>query len=396
MLRLNLPLFVAAFALVACASDGDSALPYIEDEATDPELAGPFWSPPAAVPVDPDSVAMMPSAEEEEAEFQRRAGTALSDEERLKVERILELGGEAPEDVTFVGRMLLRTDVYTDAEELLALPDALLDEGLVQKGRVISRIFTTTTATPGPTPQLPVLPELYARTQNGNFQFFRPYVSHIVAFTVPTNDFLLSLFTLITGNVNAAANDCLTANGNFGTLRAGTVANFNALTPNERARISRVNVIRGPLSTACPGASGTIKGCSLGVRHQNILHLDGVTRSTMVVGPRIGLLDTAVTGLNAQSRRIATHEVLHTLGLAHPSQSTADGNGDGQPDAIVVPGTSSSATVISVLQDGCSGGINCVSNDMSADDIAVVDRLYSPQPGGSCAYVDAFQTISTN
>lgn len=395
MLRIKLPVLAAVFALGACASDQDFT-GFVEDEATDPELAGPLWSPPAAAPVDPDSLPVVLSPEEEEAEFQRRAGTSLSDGERLKIERVLELSDESPDDVTFVGRMLLRKDVYQDAEELLSLPDALLDEASVEKGRVISRIFTTTTATPGPTPQLQVLPELYARTQNGNFQFFRPYVSHIIAFTVPTNDFLLSLFQLVVGNINAAATDCLTANGNTGTLRGATVANFNALSATERARISRVNVIRGPLSTACPGAGGTIAGCSLGVRHQSILHLDGVTRSTMVAGPRIGLLDTAVTGLNAQSRRIATHEVLHTLGFAHPSQSTADGNGDGQPDAIVVPGTSSSATVISVLQDGCGGGINCVSNDMSADDIAVLDRLYSPQPGGSCAYVDAFQTISTN
>jgi hypothetical protein len=31
---------------------------------------------------------------------------------------------------------------------------------------------------------------------------------------------------------------------------------------------------------------------------------------------------------------------------------------------------------------------------MSADDIAVVDRLYSAQPGGNCNYINDFQTIS--
>lgn len=407
MLRLGVPMLAGLFALGACASDADVEV-IGQDEGSDPhEAVNPFsLAPGDPIPVDPEEPPARVSLEEEEAEFQRMAHTPLSDEERLKVERVLDATGVAPDEVAFVGELVLQRDVYTHSDELLALADAV-----VEKGRIISRIFTSTTGTPGPAgSQLQVSPELYARMNNGTFQFYRPYVQHFTAFIVPTDNFLLSLFQLITGNVNSAANDCLTANGTSGTLRAGTVANFNALSATEQARIPRVTVTHGSLETVCPGATALdpdIKGCSLAMRHRSLLHLDGVTRSTMTIGPRIGLVNTAVTGLGGLSRRVATHELLHTLGVAHPSQSTADGNSDGQPDAIVVPGTSSAANTISVMQNECSAGTNCSvanppvccntqSNDMTIDDIDVIDTLYSPQAGGNCTYLNDFRNIAAN
>jgi len=283
-----------------------------------------------------------------------------------------------------------------------------LPEEIVEKGKLFTQRLLTTTGTPGPLPQEQLAPFYAGRTFNGNKQFFRPWVQTHTMFVTPSDDIILSLLRLVTSNINSAANDCLVANGNNGTLRATTAAAYNA--DPLRARVPAVRIIVGNLDTACPGASGLIgganvKGCSLGMRRRSLEHPDGEARSTVVIGPRIGLVNGVggVTGLNGTSRHIVTHEILHTMGFAHSFHATTDTDADGQPDSIVVLATSGANNTISVMQNTCPSGTSCSganppnccnsTNDMSLDDIATLDGLYSARPGGNCNYVDDYQTI---
>jgi hypothetical protein len=416
MLDFKVPMLAGLFALTACGSDdavifsGDADITSEDVGREDGAVTeNPLAGDPASF-VDPAADVSFSSPEEIEADFQRKANTSLSDAERLKVERMLDRSGISPGDVAIVGRLVLDQHVYTDAEDLLALPDELGD--VVSKGRVTSSFIPTTTGTPGPGAQQPAASTIFARTSGANFQFFRPYVQHTVAYIVPQNDFLLTLMTSVTRSVNDAGSDCLTG-GVSGTLRAATMANYLALDGNARARLTRISVIIGDLDTACPGASSlvggqNVQGCSLAPRRMGILHPDGVFRDSMAAGSRIGLVNTAVTGQDALSRRIATHELLHTLGVSHPNVRLTDGgDADTLPDALQVPGTSTNANVLSVMQNACSPGTNCsvgsppvccnnVATSLSTDDDDVIDTLYSAQPGGNCNYVDNFQTVVAN
>jgi hypothetical protein len=404
MLRFRLPMFVGLLALHGCASGaGFDAEPAHDTDGLEPEDL-PSMARGVEGPAEADEPPVFLSLDEEEEDFQRRAHTPLPDDERLKVERVLDGMGMSPDEVALVGELVLHDDVYIEAADLIAVPDEL-----VEKGKLFSMRITTTTGTPGPTPQEGAATFYAGRTFMGNKQFFRPWVQTFTTFVTPADDIILSLLRLVTSNINSAANDCLVANGDSGTLRASSAATYDA--NPLKARIPAVRIIVGNLDTACPGASGlegggvNTKGCSLGMRKKNLEHPDGETRSTMVIGPRIGLVsgNGGVTGLNGTSRRIVTHEILHTMGFAHSSQATTDTNGDGQPDSIVVLNTSAANNTISVMQNACPTGTNCgganppnccsAVNDMSVDDIATLDGLYSARPGGDCNYVNDYQTI---
>lgn len=422
MLRLQVPALLGLLVLNACASDTDllaGELPSGKEGKSDGELtfaenplAGDVVAPDGEVqheaPLASDSTQGELDAEREssfvedaEAVFQRLAATPLADGERLELEHIFSQAGIQPSDVKLVGSLVLDHDVYTVAEDILALSDEL-----VAKGRVLSDTFPTKNGTPGGLES--AASTIYARMSGSNFQFFRPYVSDKIGYIVPANDFLLTLMTSIVRSVNDTASDCL-VNGASGTLRAGTEANYAALDANAKKRMTKVTITIGPLNTVCPGAqAGTVGGCSLAPRKIDILHADGVTRSTMSAGGRIGLVNTIVTGTDSLSRRIATHELGHTLGLAHPFL-TGDADSDGLPDAILVPGTSTNTNVLSVMQNGCipvttncnvpdprPTCCNIAATNLSTEDTDMIDTLYSAQAGGSCAYVNDFQTVVAN
>ena len=176
MTRLKVPALVGLFALSACASDADvvrlgepagdetvaaDALTFAENP-----LAGDVVSPEGEVSspvplgssdaVDESNLFVVQDSEEE---FQRLAGSSLTDSERLELEQFFAISAVAPSDVKFVGRLLLDEDVYTVADDLIERSREL---AVVQKGRVHGDTFTSTVGTPGGIEQ--AASTIYART----------------------------------------------------------------------------------------------------------------------------------------------------------------------------------------------------------------------------------------
>jgi hypothetical protein len=413
------PKVLCLFALCGCASDtdlvaiGESAG---ADEAsverdltlTDNPLAGPVVSPEGEVLPEARAV-HSPEGDplevqlDGEAEFQRLVGSTLEDSERLALEHLFARRGLQPDDIQLVGRLVLEGHTYTVADDLLALSR---EQRLAEKGRVLGDHIETTAGTPLGLEQ--AASNLYARTQNGQFQFFRPIVTDKISYIVPSNNFLLTLMTGVVRTINDAASDCL-VNGASGTLRAGTEANYAALDATSKARMTKVTISIGAQDTVCPRLlERDIQGCSLAPRKINILLPNGQTKLTMTAGGRIGLVNTFVTGQDSLSRRTAMHEVLHTLGIQHPHLRLDDADGDGRPTAIQVPGTSTNVNVLSVMQETCKpvttdcstppqpACCNKAATNLSTEDVDMIDTLYSAQSGGSCAYVDEFTTVVAN
>lgn len=393
---------IAAGACLAACAGADA--PAIEDHSAQP--------PPA------EEVRIL-SIEETEAEFQRRVRGTLTDDEHTKILDVLAAFEAPTEDVKLVGRMVVWDDVYLDGEELMVSP-----ETLIEKGRVLTVAVPGTAGTPGPTPQLPIAPHRYAQvTSGGVFQFWRPAVEEMFnAIVVPDSpSFLLTLANAAADNIGNADTDCLFGGAN-GTLRAMTKTSWDGMGPGQSVT-PRTFVIYGPLATACPGLiENTIKGCALAPRLSFIKTTGGVSVQRMLIGPRLGFVDTGVTGNNDDSRRIVTHELLHALGLAHPdlritssctaAQLSAAGctnqaaccnpvspQGGVVPrccaQGVIVPGTNVEPDHTSIMTGSCPDGAaspGC-SNTMTNADIDLLDTLYSPQSGGSCAYVHNFTTI---
>jgi len=392
----------AGACLAACASGDD---PAIQDHSAKPS------------PVEEVRVL---SIEETEAEFQRRVRGTLTDEEHSKILDVLAAFEAPSEQVKLVGRMVVWDDVYLDGEELMVSP-----ETLIEKGRVLTVALPGTAGTPGPTPQLPIAPHRYAQvTSGGVFQFWRPAVEEMFhAIVVPNSpSFLLTLASTAANNIGNADSDCLFGGAN-GTLRAMTKASWDGMGPGQSVT-PRTFVVYGPRDTACPGLleEDEVSGCALAPRLSFIKTTGGVSVQRMLIGPRLGFVDTDVTGNNANSLRIVTHEILHSLGLAHPnlrivSECTAadlsaagcttqaaccnpvSPQGGVVPrccaQGVIVPGTNIEPNHTSIMTGFCPDGAaspGC-SNTMTNADIDLLDTLYSPQAGGSCAYVHNFTTI---
>jgi hypothetical protein len=189
-----------------------------------------------------------------------------------------------------------------------------------------------------------------------------------------------------------------------------------------QATTPRSFVVYGPLSSVCPGLiETTIAGCALAPRFGSIKLNGGTFASRMMIGPRLGFVDTKVTGDNANARRTVRHEVLHALGLAHPdlniendctpaelanagcTDEAACCNPTSPQGGVVpsccalgahVPGTNVSPTVTSIMTGNCPDGVGTgCSNTLTSEDVDMIDTLYSPPTGGSCAYVHNYTTI---
>lgn len=380
-------------AVAGCSSYDSTS--FTQDEQSDGVLRG---APGPADGLAPSTAELLasPNLEEREAAFQSLANAPLRDDERDEIVLLLQDNGVAMEEVSFVGRLVQVGDEQATADELL-------EAAAVEKARVFSTTSSETRGTPAPTPQLPVLPFLFAKNNaSGQFTFWRPTQHHFIAVVVPdTPTFLLQLMkNAVSRWLSANANDCLNATAGSESIRVMTVSTFNALSTSEKQSTPCINVVYGVKSVACPNSTLNFQGCSLGMR-QVAIKVGSTFENRVVIGPRIGLLDPDVTGTDSSSQWVALHELGHTLGFSHSSQSTAT--------SLTVPGTNGDARAASVMQqERCDAATQarCTTEPettrpiccswfplLTADDKRAVGTLYQSLPSTGCNYVHDFQVI---
>lgn len=380
------PLFIAAGAAAALACSG-----------TDESVLS--ISPPAA----PDRLL---SPEEHEAEFQRLQQTPLSPEERSTVESLLQEQGVDLGEVTFSGRFVVMGDAYLDADALLRPATEDEDEVGVDKGRtyslgragsgaVIPDLVQVLPAEPGQS--FPRAPHLFSQIFNGVYQWMRPDIQG-VSIIVPNGasaSFLVPLFQQAAANVVNAATDCLTG------ITVRTQAQYDALLDVEKVVIKPIFVRYG--SNVCLNAGATTNGCAIFPRKETREFEVNFSQTRLVPGNRIGIISTRVTPTKYAGKTcinqadctkynvgILTHELLHTLGLGHSSDTQS---------SVRVIGTEGGSFTPSVMQGFCEG--SCLFTPaLSADDKKTIDTLYSQQssvlyPGGDgCQWRDGVKAIA--
>ncbi len=168
--------------------------------------------------------------------------------------------------------------------------------------------------------------------------------------------------------IRNAADDCLGTN-----VVSLTRAQWAALGPAQVASpVVRVN--HGPVETVCPGGE-TPDACATFPRISNL-----GTSTYMLPGPYIGLNDDVFTANDEVARALLTHEILHTLGVAHAYASASV--------STVIPGTVRGGQP-SIMQPF---GDSLHRLTLTAEDVRVIDTLYSNRPGSSC-YVHAFEDV---
>jgi hypothetical protein len=333
-------------------------------------------------------------SDEQEALFQDKAGATLSADERALIEQRLAASGAETENLRFVGRLILDGDVYFDADGLLgpAERDEATDSEATEKGKVNSLVSSAPSID-----NVAIAPSLFAQERFCNsdddcfvenscgslkrnrcatsLQFWRPKIDGTVVYVVPTNQtFLKRAFQAALTNIANAANDCLGTN-----LTVMLQSEWDQF-PN-RATTPVIFVRYGAESTVCPGTTGAA-ACAIYPRFVDFT-INGARATFMVPGIRIGVDSADFRSDSPEAIGAIMHEVLHTLGLAHPEEGTAT--------SLLVPGTSSSSTPQSIMR-ASNGGLV-----LRAEDKDMIDTLYSPLfPGNSCAYFNGFQDVLPN
>lgn len=384
------PSFIAAGAAVALACSG-----------TDESVLATSTSTQAAP-------SKLLSPEEHEAEFQRVQQTPLSLEERSTVESLLQEQGIDLSEVTFSGRFVVLGDAYLEADALLRPASSAEgeDEAGVEKGRtyslgragsgaVIPDLEQVLPTEPGQS--FPRAPDLFSQIFNNVYQFMRPDIDNvtIVVPSAASASFLIPLFQQAAANVVNAATDCLTG------ISVRTQANYDALPDVEKIILKPIFVRYG--TNVCLNAGQTTNGCAIFPRKETREFAVNFSQTRLVPGNRIGIISTRVTPTKFAGKTcinqadctkynvgILTHELLHTLGLGHSSDTA---------HSVRVLGTEGGSFTPSVMQGFCEG--NCLFTPaLSADDKKTIDTLYSQQstalyPGGDgCQWRDGVKAIA--
>jgi hypothetical protein len=192
---------------------------------------------------------------------------------------------------------------------------------------------------------------------------------------------MVSAFQQATSAIWGAASDCLSG------VSVKTRSQYDTLSNDDKILTKPIFVLFG--TDACPGFDDTTSACSVFPRVETREFDINFSRTRVVPGTRIGVVSNKISSISARTVGILTHELLHTLGVAHSTETKA----------VTVRSTSGNQFVFSVMQTGsCTpGAVGCsITNTLSADDIDTIDTLYSPQPGGSCAYRRGFVNIVPN
>ena len=329
--------------------------------------------------------------EEAYADHMRALSTPLSGDEQVEVEQRLAEAGVDLDQVTFKGRMLAFGDVLVDATSLLGGDEA------AEKGKTMDVVLTAETGVGISAP------DLYSSDPDGvagsvPLLFWRPFVDQGHYYVVPDSpSFLFDLFQSALNDISAAADDCLHSPPNQSNLNVLTASQWAAIGIAQNF-VSKTYVFWGGPAfspgTVCVSTTGSTTGCAVFPRFGSVA---SVTR--MLPGTAVGLVSESastingvpvpyVNGNNAKSKAIVTHEILHTLGVAHSYESIG----------AIVPGTSASTSVLSIMAaPQCEPGepLCSWSHTLTADDVNTVNALYSPVPGSSCEYQHRATPICT-
>lgn len=389
---------------VACSSVEPSADPMSADETVAPEFAAP---PEVAAPRELTRDEGL-SLYAEQFTFDGRelgARATLSDEERNAVADLLYARGIDVADVVFEGANLWIGDVFVDARQLLG---DLRAAQVVEKGQVAAELVTAIVGThnvPGtavPT-SVQAIPTIYARQENGQFTFNRPEVSGFTTFVVVPDDFPAGVSRAFTAAIqaigNAGAGDCL------GTSYLSLInrTNFAALVARSTFDTPFRAMVVKYESDPCAHAPGrTVFGCSQFPRIQNVPLSPpspfpggggGGSQVRSQYGGYIALNSDFIVDTDpAFATTIITHELMHTLGVAHPQEDPFDPVFGTSLVKIVVPGTDApeagTATIMALV------GAGNFSNTLSADDNHVIRTLYNSGVAPGCGYQTVLIPIS--
>lgn len=326
--------------------------------------------------------------EEAVEQHYREMSDQLAPEERVAIEEALTEAEIDLDSVVFVGRTIWQGDTFRSADSLLASLAAR------DKGRTLT-VTSNSDLGLGPS-----APSIYARcppptvepdcTDALPYQFWRPYLNNPTSdtkFIVPNNfPFLLTLVTNAVSAIAGAASDCLTT-GALRNLNVVTQSQWDAIGVGQ-GEMPRVFIIYGSQACSDPNMYGCATAPSVGP-----IKVNGIGTNRMMVGRKIGYNSADINANTASlpaTQAMVIHEILHTLGLAHPS--TPDSG------SVRVPGTDPSSTVTSIMRaTKCTPGPGCTwSHTLTTDDVDVIDTLYSAQAGSNCNYQTTFQTIAPN
>ena len=360
-------------ALAACSGEPDQSL--LLDPTTTSDQADSTQRDVSAA--DEDTF-FARTVEEAEAEFQKSFASPLSEEELSIVENALVARGVDVTRTKIVGRVIVRDDTYESADDLLDAARVVVEKGVVAgepSEYDYARMINPLTGMPA---------------DSGIFETRRPYFGRYnnIKIIVPNNT-VRNIMQQAADAVENAADDCITSS----IFSVMLQSDWDALGIGQ-ADYPAIGVVYGAANVACP-SSPNARGCAYLPRFYSMRLPNGTYQHRIGVGFRIGLDSTFVTDSLA-GVSTATHELLHTLGLAH---TYVDEEEDRTP--ITVPGTRGIGAQFSIMRQY---GNPYRSDAMGPDDILTLDVLYSPSPGGSCAFTDVFEAtcvagctkISTN
>jgi hypothetical protein len=270
-----------------------------------------------------------------EAEFQRDVAQPLEIEQRRDIIAAFAEAGVPISEDQFVGQLLRLDDGYLELDPILEQLEAsgvlapradgldAADSGNVEKGQVLAQTFTG------------FAPDPYAEQEGNQFLFNRPELAPSTGFAhwlvIPDNApaFLDADFTQAINDIaNAAADDCLEPRF-LEVHRQSDVADLDPLV----APLTRLHrVVFDTVNVACPGFPATFQGgCSNFPQVRNVTLQIAVpvpgapgaaSQRRYIYGDRLGITN----GVGAGNVDLLTHELLHSLGVAHPREEVFPGS----------------------------------------------------------------------
>ena len=321
-------------------------------------------------------------------------GAELSARERQAIVAQLERRGVPAADLTFhQRRVFVQGDAFLYADDVLGWAS----RGSLDKGRVPTRVALDASGFPDCSVAAcgGVSPAQYARAaQPGELAFRRPDTTRtyflVIADTAPSyfTEAPADAGTPVPGGILGAAaaaiveaspSDCLESSL-FRVLRE---SEYDGLPGAVREAGYAVRITTGQFFEVCSRAA---------VACANLPRLEGESvdagpNPRLRFGDHVAFVDTALVTptsalveLDAYAIGVATHELLHTLGVGHPQPSSLGEQ--------VVPGTASGQDHDSIMQ--ASSSSPTWHPTLQADDRALLAQLYSPP----CGYSAEFRIIS--